>query len=766
MTIDVVAAKPKFEIDANLVRREFIESLRELPNPLNQIAEFTFYRTYSRYMDDKGRRETWLEAAVRAAEYSVGLAIKQLKKSGKWNEEVHMPKMVQEAETLALYQYNTWAFVSGRTLYTGGSKAAELYPLSNFNCSSAVIDDYKKIGEMFYLLMVGTGFGFRILEEDVAKLPPVRQDFKITHKPYVAKSKFDRIEKTELSIETTEKGEIAFITIGDSKEGWRASIDLFFELITKEEYKNVKGIVFNYDNIRPKGERLRTFGGTASGPSSMQNMFTTIDKVLHDELDERIKPIKNGVLRPIHVMDIANAVAYNVVSGGVRRSAQICLFSPDDLEVLFAKYGLNGLFGHESKDNYEYLQSLGFELPELEWETTQDWQTGEEIPMVAGREHLNHRRMSNNSALFYKKPDEKTLHMIVRLLKTEGEPGFINGEEALRRFPDFKGVNPCVEILLDDRGLCNLSTIPVINHVQDGVLNRETLLEAARISARIGVRMTTIELELPEWDEVQKKHRLTGCSMTGWQDMLEATGMTDAEETLLLAELKRVTKEESYEYADFLGVPRPANVTAIKPEGTQSLLAGGVSSGLHVAHAPHYFRRVRVSATDPLLQAVEAMGWKTENEIGQGITYTDPTTGEEVTTEVSTKVVTFPLSSPSKRTKNDITVEEQFDTYFKFQEHYTDQNTSNTITVKPHEWDTVESVLWDRWDDMLAVSFLSLDGGTYQLAPYETVDKETHDEALENMPAFDARILEQFETREEFDLEDAAACEGGACPIR
>lgn len=235
---------------------------------------------------------------------------------------------------------------------------------------------------------------------------------------------------------------------------WRESIDYFFDIHTKDEYKDIKRIIIIYDSIRPKGERLRTFGGTASGWTSMRNMFEVITKVIKDQLDERIRPLEvvkvdgsrvYAKLRPIHLLDICNAVAYNVVSGGVRRSAQICLFDHDDYEVLFAKYGLNGLYGHEAKENYDYLRSLGHPLPDLEWGETRDWQTGEPIPYVPERAHLAHRRMSNNSAVFYQKPSRETLHLIVRLLKTEGEPGFINAEEALRRFPHFKAVNPCVE---------------------------------------------------------------------------------------------------------------------------------------------------------------------------------------------------------------------------------------------------------------------------------------------------------------------------------
>jgi ribonucleoside-triphosphate reductase len=752
----------QFAIPVKFVSNDFIKEMRDLPNPQNPISEFTFYRTYSRYINQLGRRETWLEAAVRSAEYSVSLGVEQLKRSGSWIEELHAPIFAQEAEDLIKTQYNLQVFVSGRTLYTGGSEASYKYPLSNFNCSSAVIDSFDKIGEMFYLLMVGTGFGFRILREDVAQLPAVNQQISMIHDEYTPHPKHLRAEQTHTSV-TGYSRETLVIEIGDSKEGWMQAINYYFQLLTNppKDWKDVHYIRMNYNSIRPKGERLKIFGGTASGPGSMKAMFTTINAVIKDRLDERIGPILDGKLRPIHLLDICNAVAYNVVSGGVRRSAQICLFDQDDYECLFAKYGLNGLWTQKSKDTYDYIKTLNVPVPHIEF--IFDDTTGN--PSTPARTHLAHRRMSNNSALFYKKPSKDFLHMIVELLKSEGEPGFVNAEEALRRFPWFKGVNPCVEILLDDRGLCNLSTIPVINHVFDGVLNLVSLLKAAELSARIGVRMTTINLELPEWDAKQKQHRLTGCSLTGWQDMIEAIGYTKAQEIELLKLLKKVTKDETTRYAAFLRVPCPNNTTAIKPEGTQSLLAGGVSSGLHAGHAPYYIRRIRVSATDPLCTAMESMGWNLENEVGQGITYTDPN-GDVITTEIATKVISFPLKSPSKRTKDDFTVEEQFQTYFTFQEHYTDQNTSNTITVKPHEWEVVESTLWERWNDMLAVSFLSSDGGTYEMAPLETISEWEYDLMIREGLKFDPAVLEQFETKEDFDLTDAAGCENGACPIR
>lgn len=207
--------KQKFEIKPQIVSMDFIEEIRDLMPPVNAISEFTFYRTYSRFREELNRRETWLEACVRSSEYSVGLAINQLKKSGLWNEEEHMPLMIVEAEKLIKKQFMLETFVSGRTLYTGGSKASELYPLSNFNCSSAVIDAFEKIGEMFYLLMVGTGFGFRILKSDVEKLPRIRQNVEVEHKEYEGLPRWARLERTVLNVIDNH----AILQIGDSKEG-------------------------------------------------------------------------------------------------------------------------------------------------------------------------------------------------------------------------------------------------------------------------------------------------------------------------------------------------------------------------------------------------------------------------------------------------------------------------------------------------------------------------------------------------------------------
>lgn len=320
------------------------------------------------------------------------------------------------------------------------------------------------------------------------------------------------------------------------------------------------------------------------------------------------------------------------------------------------------------------------------------------------------------------------------------------------------------EILLDNRGLCNLTTVNVVSFVKDGELDLDGLLEAQRLSARAGYRMTNVTLELYKWDRTQKRDRLTGCSVTGWKDAMEALGYTAEQEAELEQILHDTARNAADEYADSLGLPRPLLVTAVKPEGTISQVAGGVSSGLHHAHSPYYIRRIRINAHDPLVKLVETLRWPVKNEVGQGISVKDDN-GAPYVTPVTTKVIEFPVHSPVSRTKYDVSALEQLQTYYSFQSNYTEHNSSNTITVKDDEWEAVEQNIWDNWGDMLAVSFLKLDGHTYELAPYESVTKEQYDELRKKMAPFQSEFLQYFEKGEDFDI-GTEGCEGGQCPIR
>lgn len=698
-----------------MLSEEFIAQYNGKKPPFNQLGEFTFYRTYSRWVPELKRRELPQETFRRAVEYNTSLA----------------PVESGEAEKLFDNMFNLKQFVSGRTLWMGGTKVGELYPMANFNCAFAVVDSMEVFEDAFYLLMLGTGFGHRELPEDVAKLPEIRKGISVCHKAFKPLKKAERLEETLLSAD----GGNLEIHIGDSKEGWVQSLKYYLEVFYKPELSHINTITFVYDSVRRKGERLKTFGGTASGHTSIKEMFTHIHQVMSN--------IPENKLRPVDVLDIMNVIGENVVVGGVRRTSEIGLGDAMDGDWAFAKYGINGRWTPEQEQAHTEAQQLfGGLLPN-------------EFP-----QEKQYRRMSNNSVFYQVKPDRGVLHSQMILLKNEGEPCFVNAEAARMRRPNFNGVNPCVEILLDSRGLCNLTTVNVVAFIYWNEdhncldLDLHGLLEAQRLSARAGYRMTMIDLELPKWDAVHKRDRLCGVSLTGWQDSMDVLEFSPAQQARLLAKLREVARNAADEYAEKLGTPKSLLVTCVKPEGTLSLVAGGVSPGIHFSHAKHFIRRIRINTHDPLAKTAMSLGWNVEPEVGQ--TWED----------ARTLVIDFPVETTAKRTKYDVSAIEQLEIYKMFQKYYTEHNTSNTISVGDIEWDEVEQWLWDNWDDMVAVSFLKLDGHTYKLAPYETISEEKYTTMKNGMKEFTPEQLQRFEKQETEYEETEAACEGGACPLR
>lgn len=326
-----------------------------------------------------------------------------------------------------------------------------------------------------------------------------------------------------------------------------------------------------------------------------------------------------------------------------------------------------------------------------------------------------------------------------------------------------------MEVILDSKNVCNLTTINVKSFVQeDNTLDLEGIKEAQRLSARIGLRMTLATLELPEWDKTQSRDRLLGVSMTGWKDAMSLLEYDQEQEDELKSLLYQEAREEADRYAKELRVNAPMFVTAVKPEGTLSQVAGGVSSGLHWAHSEYFNRRVRITATDPLAQVAKELGWPIHAEVGtNGHMSEDKLAEQEQLDAARTWVITFPVKSGTEVTKDDVTVDDQFDNYYSFQELYTEMNTSNTITVKPDEWKQAQKRVWGNWDNFVGVSFLSHDGGTYQLAPYEAITEEEYNKAISEMKEYDQELLLKYEEHEtELDLDLVEGCSSGTCPIR
>jgi len=679
--------------------KEFLNKYKHAQSPMSQLGNFVYYRTYSRWLPEKQRREFWWETCARAVDYNCSI--------------VATSKV--EAEALFDNMFNLRQFLSGRTMWVGNTKVSELYPMSNFNCSFEIIEDIESFVDLFYLLMLGSGVGVRINKDDVKKLPYFRNNYKMIHKDFVAVPKANRADHTSLIFDGDST---VNIIIGDSKNGWVDALKYFLSITTEMQYKDVRNIIMTYDNVRPAGEKLKTFGGTASGHNALKDVFTKIDNVISRKgnlINWKVK------LEPIDCLDICNIIGEGVVVGGVRRTAEIALFDSDDEICINAKSDLYKQIGDQ-------------------WVVDNS---------------LVHRSMSNNSIFYKSKPTREKLHWLMDKQRYSGEPGFVNSAAASKRRDNFQGINPCAEILLDNKGMCNLTTVNVMSFVRaDGTLDRMGLLKAQKLSARSGYRMTCVELELPKWNNIQQRDKLIGCSLTGWQDMVNATGFDKDDEICLLRDLREVAVSAAAEYAKSLRMEKPLLVTTIKPEGTLSQLPV-VSSGVHYSHSPYYIRRIRVNAQDPIVKVCEELGYPIKAEVGQ-----DYATAK-------TKVVEFPVKSPEGRTKYDVSAIEQLENYLMFMEHYIDHNCSITVHVRDEEWETVEQWMWDNWDNVVAVSFLSLDDSFYELLPYESISHVEYDLMVDSMKPFNASLIAKYEKDEiEIEFSEDPTCTTGSCPVR
>ena len=686
-------------IDGRILSEEFISKYKHKQTPMKQLGNFVYYRTYSRWLPQERRREYWWETVRRAVEYNTTL----------------VPTTKEEAEKLYDNVYNLKQFLSGRTFWVGNTDVALHYPMANYNCAFEIIDSIDAFRDLFYLLMVGSGVGVRILKDDVEKIPKIRTDYNVIHEDYSPIPPAEREDNTSIDFK---HNNTVKITVGDSKEGWVQSLHSFFNIIHSNEYRNIKTIIINYDHVRPKGEKLKTFGGTASGHSSLKNMFHKIDKVL--KKSGLIKNKRRFKLNPIDCLDIANIIGQNVVVGGVRRTAEIILIDSDDEECIEAKTTL-------------YKQIDG------QWIVDND---------------IAHRQMSNNSIYYRSKPSREKLHWHLKQMRHSGEPGWVNEVSGRKRRTNMNGVNPCGEILLDDKGLCNLTTINVYAFVEkDSSLDLDGLFEAQRLSARAGYRMTCVELELPSWNSIQQRDKLIGCSLTGWQDMVNVTKISKDEQVKLLRKLRQVAKKAASDYAREIGEVEPILVTTVKPEGTLSQLPT-VSSGVHYSHSPYFIRRIRISSDDPLVKVCEELDYPVFPEAGQEWN------------NCVTKVVEFPVKAPQGTTKYDVSAIQQLENYKMFMENYVDHNCSITVHVRDDEWDAVEEWVWENWDDIVALSFLSLDDNFYRLLPYESINEEEYEKRVKEMKPFIPSLLSKYEKEEtEFDI-STEECATGVCPIR
>jgi ribonucleoside-diphosphate reductase alpha chain/ribonucleoside-triphosphate reductase len=679
---------------------DIMSEYKHKPNPFpHQMSEIIYYRTYSRFLKEKMRRENWWETTRRSVEYNTTI----------------MPTEKSEAIKLFDLIYNLKGFLSGRTTYSGNTIISRNFPMSNFNCSFQVTDKLDAFWEGFYVLLLGCGYGFRVFEEDIEKLPKFRTNIMLVNQDYKSIKKGGRKEHSELAFSSDN---IAIITVGDSKLGWVKAMEFYLRLLTDPMYFSVDTIAINYDNVRPFGERLMTFGGKASGHEALLKMFNKVDMVVNRDIKE---DQKNKKLNSLDCLDIHTSIAEGVVVGGTRRSAEIGLGAKDDHGFINAK---KNLYTQDQFGNWILDRSI------------------------------SNRQMSNNTILAYERPTREEMKEYFVGIRTSGEPAIYNAEQSLKRNKYFMGTNACGEILLDSEQMCNLTTIPINQFVVDGVLDEKELFEAYWLITRANLRMSCIELELPSWNYKQQRDKLLGVSMTGWQDMVNLTGISKDIQALLLNRIRDYIKDVADEYADELGVTPSLLRTCLKPEGTLSQLPL-TSSGLHFQHSEYYLRRVRMNASEPLIKVCEELGYKIYPEVGQD--------WETCTT----KVVEFPIKSPKGRTKYDVSAIEQLEIYQMFMENYAEMNSSITVHVRPDEWHDVEQWVYDNWDSVIGISFISLDDSFYELLPYEATTKEEYERMISEMKPFKPSLIAKYETKEyEADLALNDECSGGSCPLR
>ena len=630
-----------------------------------EYQSFIHLSRYSRWLPDEGRRETWIETVTRLTNFMQYHLKKNL------NVEI-------ESETWRkIEDYITGLSVmpSMRALMTAGT-ALERENIAGYNCSYIPIDNPKAFDEILYILMNGTGVGFSVERENVNKLPTIP----------------DReFEKTD-----------DVVAVADSKEGWaRGFKDLISYLYTNRIPK------IDVTKIRPAGQRLKTFGGRASGPQPLINLF--------DFVIEKFKGARGRKLNTMECHDIACKTGEVVVVGGVRRSALISLSNLSDQRLRVAKSGA--------------------------W-----WDTNPE------------RALANNSVVYTEKPDAGIFmkEWLALYESKSGERGIFNrvsaqekARENGRRNGDHPfGTNPCSEIILRPNQFCNLTEVVVRPMDTEATLHDK--IEVATILGTIQATLTDFGYLRKRWQQNTEEERLLGVSLTGIMDN-SIINRQRAKLPEILQSMRNKAVVTNKEWADKLGIPQSTAITCVKPSGTVSQLVDS-ASGIHARHNPYYIRTVRGDNKDPLTEFMKEQGIPNEPDVMKP----DHTT-----------VFSFPMRcSDTAVYRNDMAAIEQLEIWKCYAQHWCEHKPSVTISVKENEWVNVGNWCWDNFDYLSGVSFLPFSDHTYQQAPYQDIDKEQYTSLQSKMPEkIDWTKLQDFEKEDNTRGSQELACTAGSCEL-
>jgi len=628
----------------------------------SDYERFIYTSRYARWIDEEGRRENLFETVGRY----VGFMEKHLKDKHNYV----LPK--QERQELFDAIYNLEVVPSMRALMTAGP-ALQRDNVAGFNCSYLPVDDPKSFDEAMYILLCGTGVGFSVERQYVQKLPEVP----------------DTLYDSQ-----------TVIVAADSKAGWAKSYRQLLALLWSGEVPK-----WDFSRIRPAGARLKTFGGRASGPAPLEELFRFTISIFRKAAGRK--------LTSIECHDLMCQIGHVVVSGGVRRSAMISLSNLTDDRMRHAKAGA--------------------------W-----WET-------AGQ-----RALANNSVAYTEKPDVGAfLREWSSLYESKsGERGIFNrqasekqaAKNGRRELGHEWGTNPCSEIILRPYQFCNLSEVVV--RAED---TEEDLARKVRVAAILGTIQSTLT-NFPYlrkvWQKNTEEEHLLGVSLTGIMDSRLMNGREDglAER---LERLRQVAVDTNAEFADALGIQRSTAVTAVKPSGTVSQLVNS-ASGIHARHSEYYIRSVRGANTDPLTKFLSEAGIPNE---------------PDVMNPGRTTVFYFPIKAPEGSvTRNQMSAVEQLDLWKLYQEHWCEHKPSVTVTVREHEWPSVGGWVYDNFDAVSGVSFLPHSDHSYKQPPYGDCTKEEYEAALAKMPVkIDWDDLRLYESEDSTKSSQTLACSAEGC---
>jgi ribonucleoside-diphosphate reductase alpha chain len=626
----------------------------------------TFIATsrYARWIDSENRRESWEETVDR------------------FMENVVYPKMPETEEAvdinIALKKsiLNLEIMPSMRAMMTAG-KALERDNTCAYNCSYLPVDDMKSFDEAMFILMCGTGVGFSVERQYVSKLPEVPEKM------------FDSQ---------------TIIAVSDSKEGWAKALRQLISLLYSGEIPK-----WDMSKIRPAGSRLKVFGGRASGPEPLDQLFRFVTSIF--------KNASGRKLNSLECHDIMCKIGEVVVVGGVRRSAMISLSNLSDDRMRNAKTG-------------------------------QFWETNPQ------------RSLANNSVAYTEKPDASTfLHEWASLVDSgTGERGMFSRiaaqnhtEKNGRRDHNHEfGTNPCSEIILRPYQFCNLTEVVV--RADDSLVELERKVKLATILGTVQATYTHFPYLRKIWAKNTEEERLLGVSLTGIMDHDILNGINPLGNLpAALTALKQAAIETNKIWADKLGIPVSTAITCVKPSGTVSQLVDS-ASGIHPRHNPYYIRRVRGDNKDPITQFMKDMEIPHEPDIMK---------------PDNTTVFSFPVKAPDTAiTRHDISATVHLHLWKIYAEFWCEHKPSITVSVKPDEWISVGSWLYDNFNIASGLSFLPHSDHIYKQAPYEDCTEEEYHNLLKQMPdTIDWSKLSDYEKEDTTKASQSLACTAGVCEI-